>query len=219
MINLQYPKVFEDDVKGREYGNQILRDGYVALPHFLTPSFFTEVEKFAERVCHGEVTVSKSDKDTPMMQLAHSPECMRMFDAVYRLRCEAEGKPCTPLDPGRQRGGMPHMDAADGRAAKRTEFHYDGAYVNAIIGVIEPPAGQGALHLFPNLRSKFKNVFVGKVAARILRHLRFIRQLAGGVHIRPEKNVLYLFFGDRSFHVVEPITSGRRAVITLNSHW
>ena len=34
-----------------------------------------------------------------------------------------------------------------------------------------------------------------------------------------QPHTMYIFFGDLSFHGVDPIKSGERVVVTINSHW
>lgn len=219
MISEKYIHAFKDEKRIREWVEAVLNDGYVLLPDFLEPTFIAEVEVFARKVTLGDVMSSKSDDTTPMMRLARSEEFMSFFDTVYRVRCEILGDEYTPLDATWQRVGLPYKDATGGLSTKQTEFHYDGAYVNATIGIIEPPVGQGELHLFPNFRAKFAHPLLGKVIARLLRHSRILRSLYGYVRVPSRRNTLCLFFGDRSFHGVEPITSGKRMIITINSHW
>lgn len=219
MINQKYISEDEDEQKMREYARTILREGYLLLPNFLEAAFLNELEQFAERMRAQKEVSSKSDDGTPMMRLARSPEFMRLFDTIHRFRLEFEEKPYVPLSPERQRVGLPYKDATEGKETKQTEFHYDGAYINATIGIIEPPVGQGELHLFPNFRTKFSSSLMSKVVSRFLRHSKRLRSFYGYTHVPSKRNVLCLFFGDRSLHGVEPIMEGERLIVTINNHW
>lgn len=219
MIAAEYHSAIGDTEKLRAYADMMLREGFVLLPNFLTPHFLSEVEQFAMRTRASGVASSKSDDTTPMMHLARSQEFMNLFDTVYRIRCERTGEAYVPLDRGKQRVGLPYKDATHGEPTRPTEFHYDGAYINATIGIIEPPPGQGALHLFPNFRTKFGHPLLARLMSRVLRHVRAAREMYGYTSVPSQRNTLCLFFGDRSFHGVEPITSGKRLILTINNHW
>lgn len=217
MISSKYLTEFANETQLRAYVAEVLQQGFVVLPDFLEAEFLGEIEGFARRVYETGGGNVKRD-DTPMMRLARSSEFMQFFDAVSRLRCETTGERYVPLRAEAQRAGIPYKDARGGAPTEQTHFHYDGAYVNATIGVVEPPAEQGALHLFPNFRTKFPP-FLAKIVSRVLRHSRMLRSLAGYVVVPVRRNALCLFFGDRSFHGVEPITAGERLIVTINNHW
>lgn len=218
-----YKTILKDPAVIEQYVDAVLRDGYVLLPDFFEPGYLTELETFAvsSRTSNdgAKGTSSKSGDGTPMMRVARSKEFMDFFTAVYRVRCAKEGKVYRPLDPLRQWVGLPFKDATGGAKTKRTEFHYDGAYVNVTVGIIEPPKGQGKLHMFPNFRKKFPHPLLSKIASRFLRHSKALRSLYGFVSVPSKRNTLCLFFGDRSFHGVEPITEGKRMILTINNHW
>ncbi len=218
-----YQTILKDRATIEGYVDAVLRDGYVLLPDFFEPAYLTELEQFAETNRTSDDGMKgmslKSGDGTPMMRVARSEEFMDFFNAVHRARCAREGKEYRPLDPFRQWVGLPFKDATGGAKTKQTEFHYDGAYVNATVGIIEPPKGQGELHMFPNFRMKFPHPLLSKIASRLLRHSKALRSLYGYVSVPSKRNTLCLFFGDRSFHGVEPITAGKRMILTINNHW
>lgn len=224
MIRFRYISILKDPNAIHSYVNEVLKKGYTILPDFLEDAYLEELEQYAlDRkggVPEGMMEMdTKSSEGTPMMRLARSTEFMDFFNEVYRARCEILGESFRPLDPQQQRVGLPFKDATGGAPTKQTEFHYDGAYVNTTVGIIEPPEGQGALHIFPNFRTKFPHPLLSKTASRLLRHVKFFRTLYGYDVVPSRRNTLCLFFGDRSFHGVEPITSGRRLILTINNHW
>jgi hypothetical protein len=222
MLTAHYKRILKDPAVIERYVDEVLRNGYALLPDFFELGYLIELEQFAatNRSDAGMKGISlKSGDGTPMMRVARSEEFMDFFNAVYRARCAKEGKEYRPLDPLRQWVGLPFKDATGGAKTKQTEFHYDGAYVNATVGIIEPPEGQGELHMFPNFRMKFPHPLLSKVASRLLRHSKALRSLYGYVSVPSKRNTLCLFFGDRSFHGVEPITEGKRMILTINNHW
>jgi hypothetical protein len=57
------------------------------------------------------------------------------------------------------------------------------------------------------------------VLSRLLRHSAWLRKKFGYQIVPYKVGALNLFFGDLSFHGVEPLYKGERLVITINSHW
>lgn len=220
MINPIYKDRVADAAWARELVDQVFLRGYVVLPDFLTPEYFAELKAFAEE--HGYeigdamMTFSKNE-GTIGHTLARSPEFMTFYNTVYKARCEKEGKPYAPLDPQKQSVGYPYKDARNGKKTPETDYHYDGAYINTTIAIKMPPKG-GELIAFPNLRMNPKS-FWSRVFSRVLRHVPLARTVTPHVVAKTVPNDLCLFFGDRTFHGVEPITSGERLIITINNHW
>jgi hypothetical protein len=149
--------------------------------------------------------------------LARSDDFFGFFQEVYRLRCERAGCAYKPLNVERQHVGFPYKDARDGKRTVETDYHYDGAYVNTTFTLKMPSVG-GELIAFPNIRKNPRNFFA-RAFSRILRHSKFVREITPHIMVRSKPNDLCLFFGDRTFHGVEPIKSGERLLMTINNHW
>jgi len=188
--------------------------GYVMLPQFLSKEGFELLSTAARALCNKK---SADLEGSAGAELARSTEVMTIFNGLYKARCEKEGVGYVPIDPKKQMMGFPYKDARDGKKTKETEYHYDGAYVNATLAIVMPETG-GELIAFPNLRTS-KNALLIKIFSRALRHLPFLRQVVPHVIARSTPNDLCLFFGDRTFHGVEPIGSGERLIMTINAHW
>ncbi len=219
MINSLYLSQLSDESWFKGVVDGIFANGYVILPNFLTDEFFAEVKAFAETHGYEEGDMMSFSKQSGTVghTLARSPEFMQLFDGVYKARCEKTGVPFTPLRPERQSVGYPYKDARNGKRSHETEYHYDGAYVNATLGIKMPEKG-GELIAFPNIRTNPKS-FAARAYSRLLRHIPFLRKVIHHVTAKSKPNDLCLFFGDRTFHGVEPISSGERLIMTINSHW
>ncbi len=219
MINDAYLTKIADTAWLQAIVDEIFANGYVVLPDFLTPEFFASIKTFAEAHGYdgaGMMSFSKAG-GTVGHTLARSPEFMALFEGLNQARCKKEGRMCTPLLPERQVVGYPYKDARDGKRSRETEYHYDGAYVNATIAIKMPEKG-GELIAFPNIRTR-PRAFLTRVYSRLLRHIPFLRRMVFHVVAKTKPNDLCLFFGDRTFHGVEPIASGERLIVTINNHW
>ncbi|MBX9906679.1 hypothetical protein K2X96_02145 [Patescibacteria group bacterium] len=214
MINPLYISKITDQSWHRELVESMWKQGYVMLSDFLTPDAFSELRATGERLANKKtIELQGSIAD----RLAHSEEFMALFNGLHKIRAEKEGKDFVPLQPERQMIGFPYKDARDGKRTEETEYHYDGAYANATLALKMPETG-GELIAFPNLRTS-KNAFLIKLFSRALRHVPFLRRVVPHIIARSRPNDLCLFFGDRTFHGVEPIESGERLILTINSHW
>lgn len=219
MINETYLTKITDPTWQKATVDAVFANGYAVLPDFLTPTFFAELTAFAEAHGHeegGMMSFSKHE-GTVGHRLARSPEFMAFFEGIHQTRCMKEGKMCKPLKAERQVVGYPYKDARNGKKSRETEYHFDGAYVNATIAIKMPDAG-GELIAFPNIR-KSPGAFFARAYARLLRHLPFLRRTVRHVVAKTKPNDLCLFFGDRTLHGVEPITQGERLIVTINNHW
>jgi len=115
---------------------------------------------------------------------------------------------------------MPYKNASDA-TNKVTAFHYDGAYINLLFALTMPPhqgKGDGNLVLFPSLRERYSPL-LAKIISRLLGHSKGLRSLYGYSEVIYQIDAMHIFFGDISLHGVEPIKTGKRSVITINSHW
>lgn len=216
MLNPKYFARLGDETWFRTLVDDIFAHGYIILPEFLTPEFFYEVTAIGEAEGSANARMDVTSK-TRAYDLAVSPEFMALFNGLHKARCEKEAKPCLPLRADRQRVGFPYKDARDGKKSEETEYHYDGAYVNATLAIKMPEKG-GELIAFPNIRPN-PGSFAARAYSRLLRHLPFLRRLVYHVIAKSKPNDLCLFFGDRTFHGVEPIASGERLIMTINNHW
>ncbi len=220
MINPSYQAKLNDESWYRDMVEEVWNNGYLVVHDFLTPEYFAELFAYAKE--HGyEIgdTMRTFDKkaDTIGHRLALSPEFMSFFNGIHKARMEKEGKEYTPLKPENQSVGYPYKDARNGKKTVETDYHYDGAYVNATIALMMPPKG-GELIAFPNLRVTPKS-FSARLFSRLLRHVPLARKMTPHIIARTTPNDLCLFFGDRTFHGVEPTTEGERLILTINAHW
>lgn len=219
MINTSYLGSIKNPSWHREMVDKIFNEGYIILPNFLTPDFFTEIATYARAHGYEAGGMMSFDKAGGNVghTLARSPEFMALFDGLHKARCEKEGVAYTPLRAEKQVVGYPYKDARGGKRSYETEYHFDGAYVNATLGIVMPPIG-GELIAFPNIR-KSPRAFFSRAYARFLRHVPFLRRTVHHVVAKSTPNDLCLFFGDRTFHGVEPIQEGERLIMTVNNHW
>ncbi len=214
MINTLYLSKISDPSWHKKLVEDIWHKGFVILPHFLTETAFATLSQEA-RDLQGKK--SKELAGSLAYTLATSDIFMSLFDGMHKYRCAKEHKEYIPLDKEKQVMGFPYKDARDGKKTQETEYHYDGAYVNATLAIVMPETG-GELIAFPNLRTS-KNALLIKIFSRALRHIPFLRQVVPHVIARSTPNDLCLFFGDRTFHGVEPIGGGERLIMTINAHW
>lgn len=221
MIAQNYLENINEDAWISSTASTMLKEGFVILPSFLEAGFFTELSAYAWKRAQSqrgdEGMMGDKRGGTLGHELARSPEFMRLFSELYRARCKAEGRACESLSVDNQVVGYPYKDARDGKMTKATDYHYDGAYVNATLAILMPPRG-GELIVFPNLRTG-KNMLIIKIFSRFLRHIPFLRRVVPHKIAKTVPNDLCLFFGDRTFHGVEPITVGERLIMTINNHW
>jgi len=214
MINPIYLEHTKDEVWLASLTYTILEKGFAILPQFLTPEAF-EIFSSEARGLVGQK--AEAVAGTSGYKMAHGPEFMSLFDGLYKARCKEEGKEYVQLKPEKQVVGFPYKDARDGKKTYETEYHYDGAYANATLAIQMPEEG-GELIAFPNLRTG-RNILVIKAFSRLLRHVPFLRRIVPHTIAKTVPNDLCLFFGDRTFHGVEPIKAGERLIMTVNNHW
>ena len=220
MISEQYKEIFADEKKVADLAKKILTDGYVALDNFLTE---TARGEWLEAIADRKIVNKKSGdlSGTPMYDLAMSDEMLRISQALYDERCNITGEKKATLRPEKQVVGVPYKDGRSGSVNKETAYHIDGAYSNWLLPLVLPEdsgAGSGNLVMFPNLRLRYPKV-IAQILARLLKHSAWFRRRYGYTEVIYKPHTMYIFFGDLSFHGVDPIKSGERVVVTINSHW
>lgn len=220
MIREQYKRDATDTQKMISLAQEILKNGYVVLDDFLDDVTKERIHTFIK-------TIKKHNgkgeelRGTPVYELGYSDEILAFSQALYDARCVITGEQTRKLDAQMQVVGMPYKDGRDMKKNDETPYHYDGAYVNLIIPLLVPEdqiRDGGNLVLFPNLRLHHKKL-VAKILSRLLRHSAWFRTWFGYKKVIYKVDALHAFFGDLSFHGVEPIVSGERLIITINSHW
>jgi hypothetical protein len=205
-------------INSREWHRELVlsmwEKGYVILPNFLTEEGFLRIAAAGEYLKNKKASDLKG---SAAEELAKGDLFMALFNGLHKARAEKDGNKYVPLSPSRQMIGYPYKDARGGKRTIETHYHYDGAFVNATLAIKMPENG-GELIAFPNMRTS-KNGILVKIFSRALRHIPFLRRRVFHVIARSKPNDLCLFFGDRTLHGVEPIESGERLILTINSHW
>lgn len=220
MLNSKYQLLLTDDQEVYKVVKEILNTGYIALE-----SFLDEDSKIAFHKASADKTNrnKKGDqlKGTPIHELGYSDEMLLLSQRLYDARCDITGEQKVVLKKEKQLVGMPYKDGRNGTINKETSYHYDGAYINLLLPLVLPTdqsKGDGNLVMFPNLRMKYPSI-ITKIISRMLRHFAILRHWSNQVEVVYKTDTMYIFFGDLSFHGVEPITNGERIVVTINSHW
>ncbi len=230
MINQKYQDILTSDERAKEVAKDILEKGHIELKDFLSPEAWEQLYRFAEEKrkqaisgFDGGMSLGKGKdlEGTFGYEFGHSSEVQQFCEKVHQARQKIEGKEPTNLDPAKHVIGFPYKDARGGAKTAPTPYHFDGAYINILIPIILPEdqvKSGGSLTVFPNIRTKYGTT-LSKVICRGLRHSAFLRKLLGAQTVFYTVGSAHIFFGDVSFHGVEPITGGERLVMTINSHW
>lgn len=220
MISTQYTSLLADEAKIKQLVQNVLETGHVGLDNFLDEATFSKLQNLMEdRTNCGKK--GEQLKGTIAYDIVMSDEIFNFCDKVKKARCEIGGNEYIPLKREKQLVGFPYKDARDGKKTIETPYHFDGAYINIIVPIVLPEntgIPEGNVRVFPNTRLKYPSL-VSKVISRFLRHLKWFRELYGYKEIQYKIGTFHIFFGDLSFHGVEPITHGERIVMTINSHW
>lgn len=217
MISDTHKKVIHDRAYARECAMKVLEDGYCVCRNFLNEHSY---EYLLKEIKEKELQNKKGREleGTLVWDLGISSEMLAFFDALHHARCEIEEKEYEALRMERQRVGLPYKNGKEKNKVE-TPFHFDGAYVNAVLALTLPEDGKGDLFIYPNLRTRFGEGVFGKVIARVLRHSKALRMVWKPKQIAYEENALTIFFGDRTLHGVAPLSGGERLVMTINNHW
>lgn len=220
-LNQKYASIGSDAAHAAKLAREMLERGFVALPEFLNQE---ASEQLHALVADRSRAWDKNEelKGTIAYDIAHSDEIVALSQALYDARCTITGEEPVVINEKDQVVGLPYKDSRDEKENKVTAYHYDATYINLLLPLVlpeKPGTNNGNLVLFPNLRNEKRPKIVSKVIARLLRHIPALRPLYGFADVHYEVDTMYLFFGDRCFHGVNPIQSGERLVMTINSHW
>jgi hypothetical protein len=99
----------------------------------------------------------------------------------------------------------------------KTPFHFDNTYLNIVIplNIFRPIIkDDGALHIYPNIRSASMPMYFNKIVTLILK-FKFIRFFLKNSIINYEFGDAYLFNGYKSFHGV-PLFKGKYSRVVVN---
>lgn len=230
MLNEKYQDILTNEERAKEVAKEILEAGHLELKNFLSPEAWEQLLHFAQDQraqaisgVDGGMSLGKGKEleGTFGYEFGHSEEIKQFCELVHQERRKLEGKEPVALDPSKHVIGFPYKDARGGAKTVPTPYHFDGAYINILIPIILPEDQKksgGSLTVFPNIRKKY-GVFLSKFLCRGLRASAFLRKLFGAQTVIYSVGSAHVFFGDISFHGVEPITDGERLVMTINSHW
>ena len=226
MLNDTYQDILTNPERAKAVAKEILERGHIELKDFLSPEAWEQLSTWAlerKEKYAGQTGLGKGDelKGTFGYEFGHSQEIYDFCQMVHNARQELERKEKTTLDPAKHLIGFPYKDARGGAKTQETHYHFDGAYINILIPILLPKEREkhgGNLVVFPNIRQKF-GMTGSKFICRILRHSALARKLYGYTTVEYHEGSGHIFFGDISFHGVEPITGEERLVMTINSHW
>ena len=133
MITERYAMLFGNDVEVKQLTHRILREGCVVLPDFFDQATKDTLTKYSQSLVGKERYAIKLRDGTPAMEVARSPEFMRVFDTIHKARCKIQNTEYKPLDPKRQAISLP-LKTADADTPP-TPFHFDDSYINAVFAM------------------------------------------------------------------------------------
>ena len=220
MINAKYQDILTNDDRAKEVAKEMLEKGFISFTDFLEPAVWQQLSTLMQDRSNGNKK-GQELKGTIGYDLGFSDDIYNFSDRIHKARCELEGKPYVPLAHDKQVVGFPYKDARGGKKTEPTHYHFDGAYINLIIPIVLPADQEkngGGVVLFPNIRKKY-GTLLSKFICRGLRHSKLMRDLWGHTDLTYKIGACHVFFGDITFHGVDPITDGERIVMTINSHW
>lgn len=219
MFHPSITALINDEAKIEALTREIIDQGFVAVPNFFDAETLSQLHQMAADPRYQNKKMSEL-KDTLIGQIGFSDEVIVLSQKMCDARAKITGKPKVVIDKTKQAIGLPYKNSTDATNIQ-TPFHYDGAYINMLFALTMPPhqgKGDGNLVMFPSLRARYSPL-MSKIISRILRHSKLARNIYGYKEVIYTLDSMHIFFGDISFHGVEPIKSGERAVITINSHW
>jgi hypothetical protein len=219
MFHQNFHALLKDDARLETLVKEILQNGFVVVRDFFDTETLTTLHSMAADPRY-QNKKNPEINDSLIGKIGFSDEIIQLSQKICDIRSRLTGKPTVTIVREKQAIGMPFKRATDATNIE-TAYHYDGAYINLLFALTMPPdtkKGDGNLILFPSIRERYAP-FLAKVVSRLLRHSKLFRRLYGYSEVVYEVDAMHIFFGDISFHGVEPIKSGERAVITINSHW
>jgi len=219
MFTQSIASLIQDDAKIEALTKEIIDNGYMVVSNFFDQETLAELHHMARNPQFQNKKMSDLT-DTLIGKIGYSDEIVLLSQKICDARSKITGKPKVTIEKNKQAIGMPYKNASDA-TNKVTAYHYDGAYINLLFALTMPPhqgKGDGNLILFPSIRERYAP-FLAKVVSRLLGHSKLFRKLYGYTEVIYQIDAMHIFFGDISLHGVEPIKSGQRAVITINSHW
>lgn len=219
MLHQNIVDLLKDEARIKVLTQEILDNGFIRVANFFDQETLAALHTIA-RDPNYQNKKSEQLNGTIIDSIGHSPEIVTLSQKFHDARCALTGETRVVLDPAKQAIGMAYKNAAN-ETNIETAYHYDGAYINLLFALQMPDkseVGNGNLILFPSLRRKF-NSFMAKIVSRMLRHSKLVRSLYGYKEVIYQVDAMHIFFGDISFHGVDPIKSGERTVVTINSHW
>ncbi|MFZ2253458.1 MAG: hypothetical protein WAW13_04835 [Minisyncoccia bacterium] len=220
MIHEKYQTIITNSEAAEKVVKEILDHGYIALENFLDDATKEQFDAFTRA---RKVGNRKGDdlQGTIVYEFGYSDEVLALSQSLHSARCALTGEHHKILEKSKQLVGTPYKGELNPTTNTITAYHYDGAYINLIIPLVLPENQEqdgGNLVMFPNLRLHYP-ALISKVISRLLRHSEWFREWFGYTKVYYKTNTLYIFFGDLSFHGVEPLIRGERVVLTVNSHW
>ena len=219
MFHQSIVDLINDEQKITLLTKEILDNGFIRVADF----FDTPTLEALHTIARDPQFQNKKDGQlagTIVAEVGYSDGILELSQKFHDARCKLTGETRVVLDKSKQAIGMPYKNAAN-ETNIETSYHYDGAYINLLFALQMPEKteiGNGNLILFPSLRRSY-TPGIAKIVSRILRHFKIARKIYGYKEVMYQVDAMHIFFGDISFHGVEPIKSGERVVVTINSHW
>ena len=219
MLHQNIVDLLKDEARIKVLTQEILATGFIRVSNFFDQETLAALHTIA-RDSNFQNKKSEQLDGTIIATIGHSSEIVGLSQKFHDARCAITGETRVVLDPAKQAVGMAYKNAAN-ETNIETAYHYDGAYINLLFALQMPnksEVGNGNLILFPSIRRKF-SPGVAKLVSRMLRHFKVARSVYGYKEVIYQVDAMHIFFGDISFHGVDPIKSGERVVVTINSHW
>jgi hypothetical protein len=216
MISERYKALFANEDEVKKLTQQILRDGFAVLPEFFDDRTNDTLIAYSRSLQGNDRYKIARVTGTPAMNVARSPEFIRIFDSIHKARCELQNVPYKPLDPTQQAVSLPI--AIGGVNADSVPFHFDHSFVNAVYAMQMPPnSGDGNLLIYNNFRGRVRPHVLSRIVARLIRHSRLLQTIFPPREVSYRERGLHLFFGDITLHAVKPFQTGERMSFTINA--
>lgn len=216
MISELYKSRYQNKDEFSNLVRDVFDNGAICLPNFFDDETYQRLLDYSKSLTDADRYSITFLSGTTAMDIARSEEVLNFFDGIHEARCKMEGITYQPLDPAKQAVALAVKDRFNSR---KTPFHFDSSYVNAVFAMKMPPNhSEGHLLLYRNLRNRVKPLFLSRLFARLLRHSKLLRVIFKPKEIVYQERALHVFFGDLSLHGVPDISGGERLTYTLNAH-